>query len=165
MAAKYNSLEELRRKKALLKGEVSDLENLMTFDNPKETLSSITNGLSDKYLQEKRNDDGETSLSVNTGVIMKQITSGFTSRASSKNAIMNFTESAISGGAMDDVIKLGVVALVGSYAKKKISSTSWKNKIIGAALIYLLPIALKYARKKLEEYQRKQSMSSMGKLI
>lgn len=78
---------------------------------------------------------------------------------------MNFTESALSGGAMDDVIKLGVVALVGSYAKKKISSSSWKNKIIGAALIYFLPFALKFARNKLEEYQRKQSISSMGKLI
>jgi len=165
MAAKYSSLEELRRKKALMKQEVSELENLMTFDNPKETLSAITGGFTDKYLQEKRNEEGDISLGVNSGAIMKQVTSGFTARASKKDAIMNFTESAISGGAMDDVIKLGVVALVGSYAKKKISSTSWKNKIIGAALIYLLQIALKYARNKLEEYQRKQSISSMGKLI
>lgn len=165
MAAKYNSLEELRRKKELIRNEVSELEKLMTFDNPKESLSSITGGFTDKYLKEKRTEDGETSLSINTGAVMKQITSGFTSRASRKNSIMNFTESAISGGAMDDVIKLGVVALVGAYAKKKISSASWKNKILGAALIYLLPIALKFARNKLEEYQRKQSISSIGKLI
>ena len=137
----------------------------MTFDDPKESLSAITGGFTDKYLQENRTDDGETSLAINTGAILKQITSGFTSTVSRKSSIMNFTESAISGGAMDDIIKLGVVALVGSYDKKKISSASWKNKIIGAALIYLLPIVLKFARNKLEEYQRKQSISSMGKLI
>ena len=165
MAGKYNSLEELRRKKALLKSEVSDLEDLITFDNTKESLSAITGGFTDKYLTEKKSSDGEASLSLNTGAIMKQVSSAFTANASKKNPIMSFTESAISGGAMDDVIKLGVVALVGSYAKKKISSTSWKNKLIGAALIYLLPIALKYARTKLEEYQRKESISSMGKLI
>ncbi|MFC6268902.1 phosphoribosyl-ATP pyrophosphatase [Frigoriflavimonas asaccharolytica] len=163
--AKYSSLEELRRKKDLLRKEVSDLENLITFDNKKETLSAITHGFTDKYLKEKRSSDGEQSLSLNTGAIMKEVSSTFTAKASRKDAIMNFTESAISGGAMDDIIKLGVVALIGGYAKKKISDASWKNKIIGAALIYLLPIGLKYARTKLEEYQRKSSISSMGKLI
>ena len=38
MSAKYNSLEELRRKKALLKKEVSELEDLLTFDNTKESI-------------------------------------------------------------------------------------------------------------------------------
>lgn len=165
MEAKYNSLEELRRKKALLQKEVSDLENLITFDNKKESLSAITNGFTDKYLTQKADSEGNQSLSLNTGAIMKQVSSAFTAKASRKNPIMSFTESALSGGAMDDIIKLGVVALVGSFAKKKISDASWKNKILGAALIYLLPIGLRYARTKLEEYQRKRSISSIGKLI
>ena len=49
MSTKYNSLEELRRKKALLKKEVSDLEDLLTFDNAKESLSALTHGFTDKY--------------------------------------------------------------------------------------------------------------------
>jgi len=35
MGRKYDSLEELRRKKKLLKDEVSELENLLTFKNTK----------------------------------------------------------------------------------------------------------------------------------
>ncbi|WP_238555213.1 mitochondrial import receptor subunit TOM5 [Chryseobacterium sp. P1-3] len=44
-------------------------------------------------------------------------------------------------------------------------STNWKNKLVGAALIYLAPIALKFVRKKLEEYQKNKSVSSMEQLI
>ena len=44
-------------------------------------------------------------------------------------------------------------------------NTSWKKKAIGLALIYLAPIALKYVRKKLEEYQRNRTTSSLEQLI
>ncbi len=165
MASKNNSLEKLRKRKALLKNEVSELESLISFDDTKESLSAITNGFTDNYLVNKKGSDGEVKLGLNSGFVMKNITSMVTKKAASKDAIMNFTENAISGGAMDDVIRLGVVAMVGSFAKKKINDASWKNKILGAALIYLLPIGLKYARKKLEEYQRNRSISSMGKII
>jgi hypothetical protein len=44
-------------------------------------------------------------------------------------------------------VKLGVTALVGNYAKKNMKSSNWKKKLIGAALIYLAPIALRMVRK------------------
>ncbi len=59
MGRKYESLEELRRKKKLLKEEIDSLENLLTFKNTKESLSAFTNGLTDQYLQEKVDEDGD----------------------------------------------------------------------------------------------------------
>ena len=53
MGTKYSSLDELRRKKELLKKEVSEIEDLITFDNTKESLSAFTNGFTDKYLKRK----------------------------------------------------------------------------------------------------------------
>jgi len=44
-------------------------------------------------------------------------------------------------------------------------SSNWKKKLLGAALIYVAPIALKYVRKKLENYQKTKSVSSMEQLI
>ena len=48
MAYQYESLEELRRKKALLKKDISEIEELLTFENTKESLSVLTNGFTDK---------------------------------------------------------------------------------------------------------------------
>jgi hypothetical protein len=45
------------------------------------------------------------------------------------------------------------------------SSPNWKKKALGAALIYLAPIALKFVRKKLETYQKNKSVSSLEQLI
>ncbi|WP_435523361.1 hypothetical protein [Chryseobacterium indoltheticum] len=42
-----------------MKGEIHDLEALLTFKNTKESLSAFTNGLSDQYLKEKIDEDGE----------------------------------------------------------------------------------------------------------
>ena len=71
MGTKYSSLDELRRKKELLKKEVSEIEDLITFDNTKESLSAFTNGFTDKYLKEEIRTDGEKSVSINTGEIVK----------------------------------------------------------------------------------------------
>ncbi|WP_449398196.1 hypothetical protein [Chryseobacterium wanjuense] len=78
---------------------------------------------------------------------------------------MGIANSAFKGNAMDALIKLGVTALVGNYAKKNMRSSNWKKKVLGAALIYLAPIALKFIRKKLENYQKNKSVSSMEQLI
>ncbi|MEF9478531.1 hypothetical protein OWR28_13220 [Chryseobacterium sp. 1B4] len=48
---------------------------------------------------------------------------------------------------------------------KKYEKLQLEEKLIGAALIYLAPIALKYVRKKIEVYQKNKSVSSMEQLI
>ena len=165
MSTKYESLEELRRKKKLLKGEINDLENLLTFKNTKESLSAFTNGLTDQYLQEKVDEDGDEKIVLRKDVIAKQLTSEVKDLLVNKNTAMGIANSAFKGNAVDALIKLGVTALVGNFAQKNMKSSNWKKKMLGAAMIYLAPIALKFVRKKLESYQKNKSVSSMEQLI
>ncbi|MEN4762427.1 MULTISPECIES: phosphoribosyl-ATP pyrophosphatase [unclassified Chryseobacterium] len=165
MGRNYENLNELRIKKKLLKGEIDDLENLLTFKNTKESLSAFTNGLTDQYLQEKVGENGEEKVVIRKDVIAKQVTSEVKDILLSKNTAMGIAGSAFSGNALDGVVRLGVTALVGNYAKKNMKSSNWKKKLLGAAMIYLAPIALKYVRKQLESYQKNKSVSSMEQLI
>ena len=162
---KYESLEELKRKKTLLQEEVKDLEDLLTFKNAKESLSAFTNGLTDQYLQEQIDEDGEEKTVIRKDVIAKQITSEVKDLLISKNPAISLANYALKNNALEDVTKLAVTALVANYAKKNMKSSNWKKKAIGAALIYLAPVALKYVRKKLEHYQQTKSVSSMEQLI
>lgn len=78
---------------------------------------------------------------------------------------MGIAGSAVKSDAIDTLIKLGTTALVGNYARKNLKSSNWKKKVFGIALIYLAPIALRFIRKKLENYQKNKSVSSMEQLI
>jgi phosphoribosyl-ATP pyrophosphohydrolase len=165
MSRNYESLKELRIKKKLLKEELNDLENLLTFKNTKESLSAFTNGLTDQYLQEKVDEDGDEKIVLRKDVIAKQLTSEVKDMFISKNTAMGIASSALSGNALDGIIRLGTTALIGNYAKKNMRSSNWKKKLLGVAMIYLAPIALKFVRKKLESYQKNKSVSSMEQLI
>jgi len=165
MSRKYESLEELKRKKELLKSEIEDLEGLLTFKNTKESLSAFTNGLTDQYLKEKIDDDGEEKTVLRKDVIAKQLTSEVKDLFLSKDTAMGIAGSAFKADALDTVVKLAVTAFVANYAKKNMRSSNWKKKILGAVLIYVAPMALKFVRKKLEAYQKTKSVSSMEQLI
>jgi len=166
MGRKYESLDELRRKKKLLKQEIEGMEELLTFKNTKESLSAFTNGLTDQYLQEKVDEkSGEEKVVLRKDVIAKQISSEIKDALTSKKAVMGIAGSAIKNDAVDTLIKLGTTALVGNYARKNLKSPNWKKKILGMVLIYLAPIALRFIRKRLENYQKNKSVSSMEQLI
>ncbi len=165
MGTKYSSLEELRRKKQLLKSEVVEIEDLITFDNTKESLSAFTNGFTDKYLKEEIKPDGETSVSLNTNEIVKEFSTSIKDTVLNRNAVYGFAKSDAGMNLVENALKIGAVTFVGNYARKSLYNTSWKKKIIGVALIYLAPIALRYVREKLENYQRNRTASSMEQLI
>ncbi|MCW3162271.1 phosphoribosyl-ATP pyrophosphatase [Chryseobacterium oryctis] len=165
MGRNYESLNELRIKKKLLKGEINELEDLLTFKNTKESLSAFTNGLTDQYLQEKVDENGDEKIVLRKDVIAKQVASEVKDRLISKNTALGIAGTALTGNALDNVVRLGVTALVGNYARKNIKSSNWKKKLLGAALIYLAPVALKFVRKKLETYQKNKSVSSLEQLI
>jgi len=165
MSRNYSSLEELRRKKKLLQSEIEDLEGLLTFKNTKESLSAFTNGLTDQYLKEKVDEDGEEKTVLRKDVIAKQLTSEVKDMFLSRNTAMGIAGSALKGDALDTLIKLAVTAFVANYAKKNMRSSNWKKKILGAALIYVAPMALKFLRSKLEAYQKTKSVSSLEQLI
>lgn len=164
MATKYNSLEELRRKKELLKKEVSEMEGLLKFENKKESFSAFTNGFTDRFLEEQPTSEGNTKLAIKTGAIAKEIGNSLTQK-SAKNSIVNFNNDGLKESLLEHTIKLGSVAFIGNLAKKNLKKPNWKNKIIGLAIVYLLPFALKFIRTKLENYQKNKSVSSLEKLI
>lgn len=166
MGRKYESLDELRRKKKLLKQEIEGMEELLTFKNTKESLSAFTNGLTDQYLQEKVDEkSGEEKVVLRKDVIAKQISSEIKDALISKKTVMGIAGSAVKNDAIDTLIKLGTTAIVGNYARKNLKSSNWKKKVFGMAMIYLAPIALRFIRKKLENYQKNKSVSSMEQLI
>lgn len=164
MAVHYNNLEELRSQKRLLKKELVEMEDIITFKNKKESLGIMTNGLTDKYLKETVSETGETNLAINTENIMREISSGIKQTVSKKN-IVGLANDSVKSGLLEDTLRMGAVALVGNYAKKNLMNKSWKKKLIGAALIYIAPYALRFLREKLDDYQRNKTASSMEKLI
>lgn len=165
MGTKYNSLEELRRKKELLKKDISEMESLLTFDNTKESLSALTHGFTDKYLTEEMQPDGESRVSLKTQEIMKEVSNSVTQNVLSKNAVFGFAKSDAGVNLIENALKIGAVTFIGNYARKSLLNSSWKKKAIGIALIYLAPIALKFIREKLELYQKNRTTSSFEQLI
>ncbi|MCQ4034945.1 phosphoribosyl-ATP pyrophosphatase [Kaistella montana] len=165
MGSKYSSLEELRRKKALLKQEVAEIEDLITFDNAKESLSAFTNGFTDKFLKEETKPDGEKTIAINTNEIVKEFSNSVKDKVLNRNSVYGFAKSDAGMSLVENALKIGAVSFVGNYAKKSLYNSSWKKKIIGLALIYLAPIALRFIRQKLENYQRNKTASSLEQLI
>lgn len=165
MGTKYNSLEELRRKKELLKKDVSEMEELLTFENTKESLSAFTNGFTDRYLKEEVKPDGETKVALDTGEIVKEISNTVKDNVLNKSAVYGFAKSDTGMNVMENALKIGAVSLVGNYARKNFYNSNWKKKLIGIALIYVAPIVLRFIREKLEEYQKNRTTSSLEQLI
>lgn len=164
MATKYTNLDELRSEKRLLKQEIGELEDILTFKNKKESLSVMTSGVTDKFLKETENEDGKISLSIDTQNIMREVSLGMKETASKKN-MLNLANDGVRSGLLETTIKMGTVALVGNFAKKSVMNKNWKRKLVGLALVYVAPYALRYVRKKLDEYQKNRATSSLEKLI
>ncbi len=165
MEHKYSNIEELRKKKELLKKEISEIEDLLTFENTKESLSVFTNGFTDKYLQEELQPSGEKKTMLKTNEIVKEVSNTVKDTILSKNSVYGFAKSDAGISVIENALKIGAVSFVGNYAKKSLYNSNWKKKIIGVALIYVAPIALRYVQKKLIEYQRNKTTSSIEKLI
>lgn len=165
MAYKFQSLEELKRKKALLKKDISDMEDLLTFDNTKESLSALTHGFTDKFLTEELQPDGDMKVSLKTQEIIQEVSNSVKDSVLNKSAVLGFAKSDAGVNILENTLKIGAVTFIGNYARKSILNSSWKKKIIGLALIYLAPIALRFIRQKLENYQKNRTTSSMEQLI
>lgn len=165
MGYKYENIEELRQKKALLKKEITEMEDLLTFENTKESLSVFTHGFTDKYLKEAIQPNGEIKTMLKTNEIVKEVSNTLKDNLLSRNSIYNLTKSDAGMNVVENALKIGAVSFVGNYAKKNLYNKSWKKKLIGIALIYVAPIALKFIREKLGEYQRNKTTSSLEQLI
>lgn len=165
MGTKYSNLEELRRKKDLLKKDVSKMEHIITFDNVKESLSAFTDGFTDPFLKEVPKVEGGTKVTLNNEAVIQKVRSEVKENLLNKDTMLNLASTASKNGLVEDALKVGAAAFVGNFAKKNLYHSSWKKKIIGLALIYLAPIALRFLRTKLEAYQKNKRVSSLEQLI
>lgn len=165
MDTKYNSLEELKRKKALLKKDVAEMEDLLTFDNTKQSLSAFTNGFTDKFLKEESKPGGGTELKFDGSGILKEFAENVKDSVLQKSTARSIASNPATVSMAENALKLGAVSFIGNYARKNLSNTSWKKKVIGLALIYIAPAVLKMVRERLENYQRNKTTSSMEQLI
>ncbi len=141
------------------------MEDLLTFDNTKETLSALTHGFTDRFLGEELKPDGDTKTFLKTPEIVQEISNTVKDSVLKKNAIFGFAKSDSGLNVLENTLKIGAVTFVGNYARKNLNNTSYKKKAIGLALIYLAPMALRFIRKKLEKWQRNRTTSSMEQLI
>ncbi|EKB59755.1 hypothetical protein [Bergeyella zoohelcum] len=165
MATKYTSLDELRKAKAALKTEIERQERLFTFENGKQSLGAITGGLTDRYLNNTPADDGGIKTVLNKDNIIQDVKIGVKNRIFNRNAFVKIASSALKGESVEGIIKMGVILGTAALAKKKMKSKSWKDKLLGAALIYLAPTALRFVQKKLDEVQKQKSINSLEKII
>lgn len=163
MAVKYNNIKELRQKKALLKKEIDDLQDLITFKDTKQSLSVMTKGASDQYLTKEMTPEGE-KLTVQTKPLMQHIGDTVTGKAQT-NSIIKFDNTGTKEVTKQNLLKLGALAIAGFAAKKIIKSRGFKNRIMGIILVYFGPKIAKVLLDKLEEYQKNKSVNSVEKLI
>lgn len=165
------NLYDLKKRKELLKQNIADIEEKLSFENPKESLSAITNGLTDQFLTDKIDQEGNHQISLKAGEILSFVTGGVSDNfvkseinelgeeklgINTQNLFMSVAENAL---------KLGAASVVTNYAKKNLNHTDWKKKALGIALIYLAPHALKFVREKLEDYQKQETLKSLNKVI
>lgn len=162
--SKYTNLAELKIQKKNLKSEVKDLEDLIIFKNPKDSLSIITNGYTDDFLKEVPDEEGNIKTKIDTKSIIQGISNQVKSQIN-KKSIMQVAKSEEGNDLMKNALKLGAATLITNYAQKSMKSSTWKKKLIGAALLYVAPVALKIITKKIDDYQKNKTTESMGKLI
>lgn len=165
------NLEDLKKRKELLKQNISEIEDKLSFKNPKESLSVITNGLSDQFLSDKTDEEGNHKLALRTSEILSFATDG-ASENFLKTKINEYGEEKLGintqnvvGSIAENAMKLGIAAIATNYAKKNLYHSSWKKKAIGLALIYLAPYILKFVREKLDEFQKQETLKSIEKIM
>lgn len=165
MAKSYQNLDELRLQKELLKREVAEMEDIIKFKNKTKSLSQLTNGYTDQYIEEKIGEDGQPKMALKKEAIIKSFSSNVRNKVANRDAVVGITNKAMNAGVIEDIVQLGASTLLAGVAKKQLKSSNWKKKALGYAIIYLAPYAIKMLAKKGTEYRKKKSISSMEKLI
>lgn len=145
-----SNLNEIRRERELLKNEIADIEDLMVFKDKKKSLSFFTNGFTDKFLDKKTDYLGNGKLSIKTGEIAKYIGQSVTNKYKN-DSVLYFNNEGLKENLLENLIKIGGIAIAGNIAKKALLRSSWKRKMIGTAIVYLLPVVAKFIKNKMNK--------------
>lgn len=162
---KYKNLNELQLRKIQLQKEVAETEDILKFKNKANSLRALTNGRSDKFILEKVNEQGESSIAIKKDAVIKTISSNIRNNVANRNSMVGIVNQAMKAGVMDDIIQLGISTILASMAKKQLKSKSLGKKILGYSLIYLAPYAIKKLTHRINDIQKESSVSSLEKLI
>lgn len=132
---KIRSFQDLKNKKKQLKTEISEIESILSFKNPRESFGVITDGLSEKYFG--------SILGSKIG----------------ENIVP------LAGNLLGNSIKLGSLKILNDIAKKSIKSSFVKKGLIGLGAIAVASVVLKRAKRRVDQYQQRETIKSLNKLI
>lgn len=165
------NLADLKSRKEMLKKNISELEDTFAFKNPKESLSAFTQGFTNQFTTDKVDESGSHRLGIKPAEILSFLTGGASDNFIKKKLNkygeekIGIDTQSVVGSITENALKLGLAAIATNYAKKKLYQKSWKKKLIGVAFVYLTPFLLKFLREKLDEFQQKEILESLNKII
>ena len=132
---KIKNIQELKSKKEQLKAEISEIESVLSFENPRKTFGVITDGISEKYLG--------SFLDSNLA-----------------NKILP-----LAGSLLGTSVKFGTQKFFENMVKKNLTRSVVSKGAIGLGLLVATPFLLRKLKKELDDYQRKETTKSLSKLI
>lgn len=132
---KIKNIQDLNAKKAQLKAEISEAESILKFKNPRKSFGVITQGVSEKYL------------------------GNFLDSKLVENSLP------LLGKVLGNSVKLGSAKLCSDVVKKSMSKSVFIKGIVGLGILAITPFVLKKLKKKVDDYQVKETAKSLNKLI
>lgn len=132
---KIKNIQELKSKKEQLKAEISEIESILSFENPRKTFGVITDGISEKYL------------------------GGFLD-SNLANKILP-----LAGGLLGTSVKFGTQKFFENVVRKNLTKSVVSKGAIGLGILVATPFILRKLKKELDDYQRKETAKSLSKLI
>lgn len=129
------NINDLKERKKILQAEISEMESVLSFKNPRKSVGIMTHGFTEKYLDKIKN------LQMGNKVLP------------------------VIGDLLGTSMKLGSAAVFKKVAKKSIHSPLVKKVLVGAGGLVLAVLLAKKAKDKLKEYQQKETAKSLSKLI
>lgn len=156
-----NNLADLKKRKEMLKKDISDIEDTISFKDPKKSLSTITNCFTDQFISDEYNLRGEYKKGLKWDKIFSYITGGASERFINTKLNeygerkLGINTKNVTGSIAENAIKIGISSLMATFVKKYLYHKKWNKKLIGLALVYLAPFLLDFAKEKLEKSQNK----------
>lgn len=165
------NLADLNTRKEMLKKDISEIEDKLTFKNPKESFSALTEGFTDQFLTDRIDENGIHKIGLQAKNILSFITGGLSDHfietkvnEQGKEKIALKTENLV-GKIADNALQLGLASIITGYVKKSLFHRKWRRRLIGLAIIHFAPFLLKFLRQKLDEFQQKEVLESLNKII
>lgn len=132
---RIKNIEELKKRKAELKEELSEIESVLSFKDPRRSIDAMSEGATEKYL----------------GRILD-------------SKLVNKTLP-LATKLLGASLKVGTAKFLTNVVKKKMTSSVIKKGIIGLGTIAIASFLAKKAKNRIDNYQRKQTAKSINKLI